>query len=170
MGNNIFQKSKVQRSTSVVVPTLLWHHLFSRVTGIADFVISKFEFDNIIIFPVKSFQNICDLFRKAVISPLNCRLVSICDILDHQDTYVILLRVRTYSPHNLAERYEDLGCLYMVVTVLSHWFLLSFCNTDFHITFLPFRKKIRHINFLKRPVLQQKPCVFVGVIKMLTCV
>ena len=49
-----------------------------------------------------------------------CRPISIRAILDHEYTCAILLRLHAYSPHNLLEKFEALGCLYMVVTVLSH--------------------------------------------------
>ena len=133
MGNNIFQKSKVQRSTSVVASTLSQHYLSFRNTGIAqhylsfrdtgitDFVISKFVFANIIIiFSVKSFQNIIDVCREAVVSPLNCGILFLSMIYWIIKTHAILLHLCTYLPHNLLEKYDALGCFYIVVTVLSH--------------------------------------------------
>ena len=71
MGSKGFQKLKVQSATIVVASTLQ-HHLSVKVTGIADFVISKFVFVNTItiIFATR-FQDISNIFSKIVISSLN---------------------------------------------------------------------------------------------------
>ena len=86
--------------------------LVSGVSGIADFVISKFIFANsIIIFWITSFQNISDIFRETVIPPLNCDILLQSEICWIIKKHVRSSRLHTYSPHNLLKKYEVLGCL-----------------------------------------------------------
>ena len=119
MGNEIFQKLKVQRSTSVVASTLSQLQLSFRVSGIADFVISRFVFANsIITFSITSFQNISDILRKTVIPPLNSDILFQSVILWIIKTHVQSYRVYTHIHHIICSRNMKLQVVFYIAT---HW-------------------------------------------------